>query len=195
MPQRTIKPPIINNRFTLYSCVVIAPITASNAPIPNIIQEITEFFSGLSFLIQQHSLVFCKFVSYPKPVMVKLDFNNAIITMDYFQLASRLKSLNICYRVIRCNHTDFGFCRCSTTTSGLSLLNYQFIVFYMYSSVEFKLFYLFVKLEYDKFYTSFSKTKSISWVCPVPRCIVGIQPTYLQPSLALLSIIKPYSPI
>ena len=62
MPQRTIKPPIINNRFTLYSCVVIAPITASNAPIPTIIQEITEFFSVLSFLIQQHSFTKFKFM-------------------------------------------------------------------------------------------------------------------------------------
>lgn len=38
-------------------------------------------------------------------------------------------------------------------------------------------------------YISFSKIKSMVCVCPVPRWVVGIQPTYRQPSLALLLMI------
>ena len=37
-------------------------------------------------------------------------------------------------------------------------------------------------------HSSFSKIKSISCVCPVPRCFVGTYPTYLHPSPALFSI-------
>ena len=43
------------------------------------------------------------------------------------------------------------------------------------------------------FYSSFSKIRSISCTCPVPRCFTGIYPTYLHPFKALFSITERYS--
>jgi len=50
IPATITKNPIVNHKFTLYSWVIIAPIIASNDPIPIIIQEIIKFFFGVLFL-------------------------------------------------------------------------------------------------------------------------------------------------
>lgn len=101
-----------------------------------IVYEIFKFkFSELFARLEFDKSIFGKFISDPQPIVVKLDFNSAIVVVDYFQFTSRLKSLDIRYRVICCDGADFRFRGCSATTSRLSLLNYQFIGFHFASSI------------------------------------------------------------
>ena len=78
--------------------------------------------------------IFGKFVLNPKTVMLCCNEDDTIIVCAYFQLAGRLQSLDIGHRVCGSNSTNFRFSGCSATTSGLSLLNYQFIGFHFISS-------------------------------------------------------------